>query len=149
VPPSVSLAVGVKLYWEPTVTEMAGVPEMVARAMVPVVPVLPALVPAVSFAVPGFTLTPSPPPHAASAQETSRETQTALISLKVKSTLLPAVRRGQQKPQEFPRTQSRQAKVPEKRKLGCNAASGNKCKPYAGSYYVIPISDLCRHKASP
>jgi hypothetical protein len=94
VPPSVSLAVGVKLYWAPTVTEMAGVPEMVARPMVPVLPVLPLLlellelVPAVSAAVPGFTSTPSPPPHAASAQETSKEALMALISLKVKSTLL-------------------------------------------------------------
>ena len=85
-PPSVSLPVGVKLYWLPAVADMAGVPEIVARAMVPVEVV----VVAVSAAVEGeVTSTPSPPPHAASAQETSKEALMALISLKVKLTLLP------------------------------------------------------------
>jgi len=79
---------------------------MVARAMVPLEPELLELelellveVLPVSAAVEGeFTSTPSPPPHAASAQETSKEAPTALISLKVKSTLLPAAAdRGQQK----------------------------------------------------
>jgi hypothetical protein len=99
----VSLPVGVKLYSLPTVAEIAGVPEIVARAMVPLDPellleLLLEVVALVSAAVAGeFTSTPSPPPHAAAAQETSKEAATALISLKVKSTLLPAAAyRGQQ-----------------------------------------------------
>jgi hypothetical protein len=69
VPASESLALGVKVYCPPTVTEVGGVPEIVAVAA------------AVSAAVEP-TVTPSPPPHPVRASAMRTGAQTALISLK-------------------------------------------------------------------
>jgi hypothetical protein len=75
-PPSESLAVGVKLYWVPTVTPVMGVPDMVAVAGVPTAS-------AVDDAS-GLTVTLSPPPQPAKVRvsESSAVAQMALISLK-------------------------------------------------------------------
>jgi hypothetical protein len=75
-PPSESLAVGVKLYWVPTVMPVMGVPLMVAVA---------AVVEPTSFAVAvavGLTLTASPPPQAVRPNKMSANAPAALISLK-------------------------------------------------------------------
>jgi hypothetical protein len=75
-PPSESLAVGVKLYWVPTVTPVMGVPDIVAVAGAPAAS-------AVDDAS-GLTVTLSPPPQPAKIRvsETSAVAQMALISLK-------------------------------------------------------------------
>ena len=76
-PPSESLAVGVKLYWVPTVTPVVGVPLIVAVVAVAGLPT--------SFAVElvGFTATPSPPPQPTRASDASKGAPRALISLKL------------------------------------------------------------------
>lgn len=139
--------------------EMPGVPEMVARAMVPLEPELLELEPLElepleleplelelpelellelelpellepleldpplelvevvvdSSADAEFVVTPSPPPHAASAQEMSKKAQAALISLKVKSTLLPAAAdRGEQNLKKSPGGTGKRTRVPGK-----------------------------------
>ena len=84
--------------------------------MLPLEVVVLVLVVAVSAAVAGeFTSTPSPPPHAASAQEMSKKAQAALISLKVKSTLLPAAAdRGEQNLEKSPGGTGKRTQVPGK-----------------------------------
>jgi hypothetical protein len=69
-PPSVSLAVGVKLYWVPTCAPVEGVPEIVAVAGVTVATAVVAAVDAVS----GLTVTGSPPPQAERASDSSAVT---------------------------------------------------------------------------
>jgi hypothetical protein len=72
VPPSESLAVGVKVYWPPTVTEVGGVPDIEALGEGG----------ATVSATAEVTATPSPPPQPVRASATKTGAQTAMISLK-------------------------------------------------------------------
>jgi hypothetical protein len=90
-----------------------------------------------------FTSTPSPPPHAESANKASITAQTALISLKVKSTLLPASLGAKQKLQVSSNAKQATAGI-EGVGARAGAARWSWCKLYAAGDNAFLISHLCR-----
>ena len=90
-----------------------------------------------------FTSTPSPPPHPESANKASITAQTALISLKVKSTLLPASLGAKQKLQVSSNAKQATAGI-EGVGARAGAARWSWCKLYAAGDNAFLISHLCR-----